>query len=361
MCDSEASLEKDDPHAIVPPAAYLPGRRTSGGVHATAKTSQTTVAGVSSRLDKSELPSNSLKPVNSRRKTTEAVGGEQINNTGMSDGPSSFQRSGSFHNDINSKSPPGASKDSIPPNPPNLEHASPSQREDSQSVPESGEQTEPIAVQKDPKVGPVLPIGGVSEWSHQVVAPNNVEVEDKNDDEWQDMPAYGKYDLYDDEGNLVARAADNADLEADGYEGLGGAGKGYTRVQIDDDAKSATSMDENTSYLFKENGTNVVDDDEEHRDPLAQLQATKYLLTEGQRIAYVGVTRLAMVQMVKELEVIQAARGNRKDIVSPVESMKMWSQKMMVRLYKHMDIDPSGIIDCLFHVSLLILFRASHD
>ena len=183
---------------------------------------------------------------------------------------------------------------------------------------------------------------GVSEWSHQALAPREVEVEEKKEDEWQDMPAYGKYDVYDDEGRLVARGTEDSEDEADAYDGLGGAGKGYTRVQIDDDAKSATSMDENTSYLFREKGTNVVDEDEEQRDPLAQMQATKDLLTEGQRIAYVGVTRLAMVQMVNGLEELQGTKTYKKELGHAVESMKMWGQKMMVRLYGHMGIDSSG-------------------
>lgn len=185
-------------------------------------------------------------------------------------------------------------------------------------------------------------VGGVSEWSHQALAPHKVEAEEKAEEEWQDMPAFAPYDMYDDDNRLIAREAQDSDDEANAYAGLGGAGKGYTRVQIDDDAKSATSMDENTSYLFKETGTNVVDDDEEHRDPLAQMQATKDLLTEGQRIAYVGVTRLAMVQMVKELEGISGTKGTKKELRIAVEAMKMWSQKMMVRLYAHMDIDSSG-------------------
>ncbi|KAI9876568.1 MAG: Transmembrane and coiled-coil domain-containing protein 4 [Pleopsidium flavum] len=186
------------------------------------------------------------------------------------------------------------------------------------------------------------PAKGVSEWSHQQVAPHNVgRGLKKEDEQWQDMPAFAPYDLYDDNGKLVAREAQDSDEEADAYGGLGGAGKGYTRVQIDDDARSATSMDENTSYLFKEKGTNVVDEDEEQRDPLAQMQATKDLLTEGQRIAYVGVTRLAMVQMVRELEDIDGTKGTKKDLRIAVEAMKMWSQKMMVRLYAHMEIDPA--------------------
>ena len=184
--------------------------------------------------------------------------------------------------------------------------------------------------------------GGVSEWSHQMLAPHKVEVEGKAEDEWQEMPAFAPYDIYDDNNKLIAREAPDSDENSNAYAGLGGAGKGYTRVQIDDDAQSATSMDENTSYLFKETGTNVVDDDDEQRDPLAQMQATKDLLTEGQRIAYVGVTRLAMVQMLKELEDIEGTKGTKKELRIAVEAMKMWSQKMVVRLYAHMDIDSSG-------------------
>ena len=181
--------------------------------------------------------------------------------------------------------------------------------------------------------------GGVSEWSHQALAPKKEEIAEEKEEEWQDMPALGEYDIYDDDGRLVAKGARGELDEGD----KGGAGKGYTRVQIDDDAKSATSMDENTSYLFKEKGTNVVDEDEDARDPLAQMQATKDLLTEGQRIAYVGAARLAMIQLLKELDnVVSENKQVKKDVASAVEAMKMWSQKMMVRLYGHMDIDAAG-------------------
>ncbi|KAI9812457.1 MAG: hypothetical protein M1827_004688 [Pycnora praestabilis] len=180
---------------------------------------------------------------------------------------------------------------------------------------------------------------GISEWSHQQIVPQRVTNEIiKEHEDWQDMPAFAPYDLYDDDGKLVAREAVESDDEAAAYGGLGGAGKGYTRVQVDEDAQSATSMDENTKYLFKETGTNVVDEHEEQRDPLAQLQATKDLLTEGQRIAYVGVARLAMVAMVDDLD-IEGTRGTKKELRVAQEAMKMWSQKMMVRLYAHMEIN----------------------
>ena len=185
--------------------------------------------------------------------------------------------------------------------------------------------------------------GAVSGWSHQALAPQKPDNEvKKEEDEWQSMPSYAAYDLYDDDGHLIAREAPDSDEETNAYHGLGGAGKGYTRVQIDEDAKSATSMDDNTDYLFKPKGADVQADEDEQRDPLQQLQATKDLLTEGQRIAYVGLTRLAMAEMVKELERIPTTRSTKKVIGLALESMKMWSQKMMVRLYMHMEIDSSG-------------------
>ena len=184
------------------------------------------------------------------------------------------------------------------------------------------------------------PTGGASGWSHQALAPHKPREDHEQEEEWKDMPAFAPYDLYDDDNRLVAREEKDSDDEEDAYTGLGGAGKGYTRVQVDEDARSATSMDDNTDYLFKPKGTDLVDD-EEQRDPLAQLQATKNLLTEGQRIAYVGVTRLVMAQMVKELDDVEGTKNTKKGLALAAESIKLWSQQMMVRLYMHMEVDSS--------------------
>ena len=206
--------------------------------------------------------------------------------------------------------------------------------------------------------GAATTVGGVSEWSHQALAPRKEEVIEEKEEEWQAMPALDKYDLYDDEGRLLAKG--NMDSDDDDME-VGGPGKGYTRVQIDDDAKSATSMDENTGYLFKEKGTNVVDEDEDQRDPLAQMQATKELLTEGQRIAYVGVARLSMVQMLGELEKLPSTKAIKKELGSATENLKMWSQKMMVRLYSHMDIDAAGRPESIVSKAMLTKRRTTND
>ncbi|KAF4943336.1 hypothetical protein FGADI_13486 [Fusarium gaditjirri] len=180
----------------------------------------------------------------------------------------------------------------------------------------------------------------ISEFSHQKISTKPEEPQKGvDDDDWQEMPSYARYDMYNDDDKLVAREYDPEQDESYEYGGLGGAGKGYTRVTLDDDAESATSMDDNTKYLFKSAaGTSMVDDDE-GRDAIGQMQATKDLLTEGQRVAYVGLVRLEIVRLVKEVEKMKSFKKTKKEVGISVESMLMWGQKMMLRLYAHMEIN----------------------
>lgn len=181
---------------------------------------------------------------------------------------------------------------------------------------------------------------GASEWSHQALAPQENDEEEKKEElEWQEMPSLATYRQYDDWGKVTAKAYDEEEDETMAYGKLGGAAKGYTRVQDDEDAQSNTSMDDNTAYLFKEGyARNALDEEDEARDLISQMQTTKELLTEGQRVAYVGVVRLSMFQMVSEIEALPRTKGSRKVLDMAVEATKMWAQKMMVRLYSHMEI-----------------------
>ncbi|RDA85626.1 hypothetical protein CP532_3552 [Ophiocordyceps camponoti-leonardi (nom. inval.)] len=179
----------------------------------------------------------------------------------------------------------------------------------------------------------------ISEFSHQQLSMRKEDEVEDEDVGWQTMPAYARFDMYDDDDRLIAREhVDDEEPDEAGYNGLGGAGNGYTRVIMDDDAQSATSMDENTKYLFNDtNGTSMAGDDE-GRDALAQMQATKDLLTEGQRIAYVGVVRLEIAKLVHDSDGVEITKKNKREVQSAAEAVKMWGQKMMIRLYSHMDI-----------------------
>ncbi|KAJ9662870.1 hypothetical protein H2198_001098 [Neophaeococcomyces mojaviensis] len=184
----------------------------------------------------------------------------------------------------------------------------------------------------------------ISEWSHQKLAENKKDLDEEEEVEWQAMPALDEFDVYDDNGRLVAKGVREEDEDENPYSNIGGAGKGYTRVLLDEDAQSATSFDDDTNYLFKSNPIKPLDDDDEEededqRDMLEQLEATKDLLTEGQRIAYVGAVRLTIYKMLKAMEEMERTRGVKKETVKALENMEIWGQQMMVRLYGHMDID----------------------
>ncbi|EME38239.1 hypothetical protein DOTSEDRAFT_75716 [Dothistroma septosporum NZE10] len=184
----------------------------------------------------------------------------------------------------------------------------------------------------------------VGEFSHQQTVPRETIVEEKDDDEdkWQEMPAFATHRIYDDWGKVLAKEYDEAEDETVAYGTLGGAGKGYTRVQMDEDAKSATSMDDNTAYLFKGAGNaanTLYDEDEESADLLSQMQTTKTLLTEAQRIAYVGIVRLSIASISKDIDTLERTNKTKKFVDFAVEAVKMWGQKVMIRVYNHMEID----------------------
>ncbi|GAA6014548.1 hypothetical protein JCM11491_004536 [Sporobolomyces phaffii] len=100
----------------------------------------------------------------------------------------------------------------------------------------------------------------------------------------------------------------------------------YTRLELDDDPEE-DEISMRTQYLFNEDTSMT---------PLSQMQQTKTLLTEGQRIAYVGLSRLVAREMVQTLAL--AAKG-AKELEPARESCANWANKIMGRLYRHMDVD----------------------
>ena len=183
-----------------------------------------------------------------------------------------------------------------------------------------------------------------SEYSHQSLTLAGKEESDdagkaEDDSGWQEMPALGEADVYDDFGRLVAKGS-REDAETDTTRnGPGGFASGYARVQMDDDAKSSSSLDEDTDYLFKEGQGNSIAVDDEIRDATSQLQTTKDILTESQRIAYVGVVRLIIYRMMRDLQEMPMIRGSRNAVQKARDSIKKWGQMVMGRLYLHMEID----------------------
>ena len=117
----------------------------------------------------------------------------------------------------------------------------------------------------------------------------------------------------------------------------------YTRLRLEEDEESE-EVHMRTKYLFNE---------DKAMTPLSQMQATKELLTEGQRIAYVGLCQLVARRMVRDAgrgwegwkaknRVTSRLKGKGKEEVPVVESANIWMIKIMARLYQHMEVLREG-------------------
>ena len=90
-----------------------------------------------------------------------------------------------------------------------------------------------------------------------------------------------------------------------------------------------------TKFLF---------DEDKAMTPLSQMQATKDMLTEAQRIAYVGLCACIMKEMASGYRNIK-----HKDVKFMLESLQLWSLKIMGRLYYHMELETQGEWTALMH------------
>src|ERR1700761_6314222 len=95
----------------------------------------------------------------------------------------------------------------------------------------------------------------------------------------------------------------------------------YTRLRVRED-DDVDEVHLRTKYLF---------DEDQAMTPLSQMQQTKNMLTEAQRIAYVGLCALVSTEMVKKLKRISA-----KELKPAIQDMELWRLKILGRLYYHM-------------------------
>ncbi|KAJ7146410.1 hypothetical protein C8R44DRAFT_690838 [Mycena epipterygia] len=98
----------------------------------------------------------------------------------------------------------------------------------------------------------------------------------------------------------------------------------YTRLRVNEEDET-DEVHLRTKYLF---------DEDKAMTPLSQMQATKNLLTEAQRIAYVGLCALITQEMSQSLK-----KPNRKEFKAAVQNMDLWAMKIMGRLYYHMELE----------------------
>lgn len=102
----------------------------------------------------------------------------------------------------------------------------------------------------------------------------------------------------------------------------------YTRLRLDED-EDTEEIHLRTKFLF---------DEDKAMTPLSQMQTTKNLLTESQRIAYVGLCYLTCREMT-----VMMRRVGRKELQPALKALELWSLRIMGRLYYHMEIAIPGM------------------
>ena len=182
------------------------------------------------------------------------------------------------------------------------------------------------------------------------IAPIEPSIFDDDDEGWQDMPivrdsddiALGldeedqkKYKYVPPEKKDTSTGAGNAtgnllDVDYKGNEWRTKADQNeseYTRLRMNEEDES-DEVHMRTRYLF---------DEDKAMTPLSQMQATKGLLTEAQRVAYVGLCALTAKEMAQGLKDLQ-----RKELNHAIKDMELWALKIMGRLYYHMELATEG-------------------
>ena len=169
-----------------------------------------------------------------------------------------------------------------------------------------------------------------------------------DDDGWQDMPVIRQDDFangLDEEdqkkyhyvapsktldgskGNATGNLIDFDDHGNEWRSKLDHNEDEYTRLRLDED-EDAEDVHLRTKYLF---------DEDKAMTPLNQMQATKNLLTEAQRIAYVALCALAIKEMTARLKNVKS-----KILKPAIGSLELWGLKILGRLYYHMELATSG-------------------
>ncbi|KAF8518611.1 hypothetical protein JB92DRAFT_2902377 [Gautieria morchelliformis] len=165
-----------------------------------------------------------------------------------------------------------------------------------------------------------------------------------DDDGWQDMPVIRQDDFangLDEEdqkkyhyvaptksldgpkGNATGNLIDFDDYGNEWRSKLDQNEDEYTRLRVDED-EDAEDVHLRTKYLF---------DEDKAMTPLNQMQATKTLLTEAQRIAYVALCALAIKEMANRLKIVKS-----KELKAAIGSLELWGLRILGRLYYHMEL-----------------------
>lgn len=129
-----------------------------------------------------------------------------------------------------------------------------------------------------------------------------------------------------------SESSSSSSLDSDDEEVDDGGIKGYTQLRFDDDP-DLENLDAATDYLFT-GGAGTDNLGRIDATPQSQLNTTKSLLSEGQKIAYVGLVSLSAKSIIRQLQ-----RVPGKELKAAISSAEEWRLRVMARIFQHMDIE----------------------
>lgn len=133
-------------------------------------------------------------------------------------------------------------------------------------------------------------------------------------------------------GKASTADSSGSDTNDDDEEDDEGGARGYTQLRLDDDPE-VEQISAASDYLFTSGKVSTVEDDA-HATPHSQLNTTKNLLSEGQKIAYVGLISLVAKNIIRQLQ-----RVPGKELQAAIANTEEWRLRVMARLFQHMDIE----------------------
>lgn len=179
---------------------------------------------------------------------------------------------------------------------------------------------------------------------------DNFSIFDDDEDGWQDMPIVRQDDfangldeedqkkykyvapIKDTSKNATGNLIDFDDQGNEWRSKLDQSEDEYTRLRLDEE-DDTEEVHLRTKYLF---------DEDKAMTPLSQMQATKNLLTEAQRIAYVALCALAIREMIDRLK-----QPRVKELKPAITSLELWGLKILGRLYYHMELATPGTLSLI--------------
>ena len=168
---------------------------------------------------------------------------------------------------------------------------------------------------------------------------------------WKQMKTVTDIDYYDERGELEFQALDKFN-----QFNPGAGSRGYTKIDTEEQVAKYAELDKKTDFLFRplehEDPQKVasyrkedIDSDLEYDaedmvDSGDQLRATKDMLSDSQRFAYLGIAKLIMVDMATELAQIKQTASNSigKELSNGQKNFSNWTLYISGKLYEHIEL-----------------------